>query len=92
MKYKIKIDNKMRSMGEEDNGKIKINVKLSKKYTTSGKLNKHRYPGVADTILHEITHARHPKMHEKTVYKKTRLAIKKMGKKAKKKLYSMLPR
>lgn len=38
------------------------------------KINTQRHKGnkaeLADTIAHELIHAHHPKMHEKTVYKK----------------------
>ncbi len=70
---------------------IQINKTLSKKRLVSGAKNKHNYPGVADTIFHELYHVKHPKATEKTTYKKTRQAIKKMGRKAKQKLYAKFP-
>ena len=81
-KLKIAKDNKMRWYGTEDNGKIKINKKLHKKYKES----------MLDTLKHELLHKHHPKMKEKTVRNKTKQAIKRMSKAQKKKLYSMLPK
>lgn len=66
-KAKMGVDNKMKgSYGETiiRKGKppvIKINVKKHKGNRAE----------LADTIKHELMHAKHPKMHEKTVYKKT---------------------
>jgi hypothetical protein len=63
-KLKIKVDNKLKAYGEEDdkNGQIKINIKKHKGNKSE----------LADTIRHELIHLHHPKMHEKTVYKKTK--------------------
>lgn len=63
-KLKIKVDNKIRAFGEEDDktGQIKINVRKHKGDKAE----------LADTIKHELIHLRSPKMHEKTVYKKTK--------------------
>lgn len=79
--------------GETDTNKktIKINKNLSKKKPTHKRpitKKAHKYPEVADTIYHEIYHSKHPKATEKTTYKKTRFAMKKLGKKAKQKLYA----
>lgn len=66
-KPKVGVDNKMKgSYGETIIKKgqppvIKINVKKHKGNRAE----------LADTIKHELMHAKHPKMHEKTVYKKT---------------------
>lgn len=70
-KPRIGVNNKMKgSYGETiiSKGKppvIKINVKKHKGDRAE----------LADTIKHELMHARHPKMHEKTVYKKTEKAL-----------------
>jgi acetyl-CoA carboxylase alpha subunit len=80
-KYKRYVDNRSKWQGDTDveKGVIRINKKKSKKKSS-----------VIDTIVHEEMHAKHPKMHEKTVKRKTweALKLKKMGKKAKRKLYS----
>ncbi len=47
-----------------------------------------KYPELADTIYHEELHRKNPKLTEKQVYKKTSQAMKRLGKKAKQKLYS----
>ncbi len=66
-KPKMGVNNKLKgSYGETiiSKGKppvIKINVKKHKGDRKE----------LADTIQHELMHAKHPKMHEKTVYKKT---------------------
>jgi len=62
-KLKFKTDNRMGWLGEYN----------EKKHTI--KINKKRHKGdkkeLASTIKHELMHAKHPKMWEKTVYKKT---------------------
>lgn len=63
-KAKIVVDNKMKgSYGEEDpnTGKIRINVKAHKGDKAE----------LASTVKHELLHAKHPKMTEKEVYKRT---------------------
>ena len=76
------VDNKMRWQGDTDTEKkiIRVNKEKSKKKSGSG--------GVLDTIVHEETHAKHPNMHEKTVYKKTPNIIKTLASATKKKLYA----
>ena len=61
-KPKFKIDNCLDAYGEEDDktGIIKVNVKKHKGDKQE----------LANTIKHELMHNRHPKMKEKTVYKK----------------------
>jgi len=65
----ITVDNKIHSFGEEQGGKIKINVK--KHHGSIGQL--------ADTLTHELYHVKHPAATEKETYKKTRQAMKKMS-------------
>lgn len=64
LKRKIKINNHLKAYGQEDDktGQIEINVKKHKGNKAE----------LADTIKHELLHQKHPKMHEKTVYKKTK--------------------
>jgi len=70
-KKRIVVDNHLKgSFGETEitTGKptvIKINVKKHKGDRAE----------LADTIKHELMHAKHPKMHEKTVYKKMRVPM-----------------
>ena len=75
-KVSIKVDNHMRSFGEEEGGKIKINL--------------HKHKGdkqeLADTVYHESYHAKHPKATEKVTYKVTRRAMKNMPLSEKEKL------
>ena len=80
--YQIKVNNRLRSFGETDTQKkiIQINKKKSKHSKNKGEL--------LDTIEHEFMHAKHPKMKEKNVVKKTAKATKKMSPKTKKKIYS----
>jgi hypothetical protein len=68
-KRALMVNNHMKEYGNEDNGKIEINVK------------KHRgdKAELADTIKHELIHRMHPSMKEKTVYKKTAKAMKEMS-------------
>jgi len=73
----------MRDYGDTDDAKklIRINAKKSKK-SGRGEL--------LDTITHEIIHAKHNKMHEKTVYKQTPKEIKKMSQQSKRRLYELI--
>jgi len=75
-KKKIVIDNHMKSYGEEEGGKIKINVARHKGDKKE----------LADTVFHESYHAKHPKATEKTTYKVTRKAMKVMPLSEKEKL------
>ena len=90
---KIRINNKQKYFGTQDTktGLIEINKKLSKTKNRDGSPKHDKYPGLADTIKHELLHAKYPKLSEGQTDKKTAQAIKHMGKKAKAKLYSMLP-
>ena len=72
----------MRDFGSFDpnTGIIRINKRKNKKSKKRGEL--------IDTIVHEEMHARHPKMYEKTVRKKTVQLLKKMSRNRKNRLYS----
>ena len=63
MKYKIKINNKMKAFGQTDinTGVVEINKKKHKKDKKQ----------LADTIKHELYHVKHPKATEKETYKNT---------------------
>ena len=67
-KKKVVIDNHIKAFGEEEGGKIKINVRKHKGDKKE----------LADTIVHESYHAKHPKATEKTTYKVTRKVMKNM--------------
>lgn len=71
--YKVKVDNKLSYWGDTDDNKklVRINKKKSLK---DGKV------GLADTLIHEKFHVRHPKATEKTTYKYTSKKIKKLKK------------
>lgn len=79
--YKRKVDNKMRSYGETDYKKKTVRINKSKKKNKKG--------DILDTIVHEKMHIKHPKMHERTIRKATKKAVKSMGRKAKQKHYSL---
>ena len=85
--YKKQVVTKGKWYAETDTHKkvIKVNKKMHKTHP----LHKKQYPELADTIYHELHHAKHPEATEKETYKKTHKAIKTMGPKAKKKLYSL---
>lgn len=84
-----KVDNKMRSMGmyDEKTGIVKINKKMAK---TANK-HKRKKREVLDTIQHETLHVQHPRMTEKTVYKKTPKLLDKMTTKMKIRMYRSFP-
>ena len=73
--YKRIVDNRMKDFGSMDSEKREI------------KVNK-RKGGVLDTIVHEETHRRHPRMSEKVVQRKTTATIHAMTPKTKTAHYS----
>lgn len=83
--YKRMIDNKSRDYGQVSYSPkmIRVNMKKSSRVPFRKKTG---VEGQADTIYHEEMHAKHPNMKERTVRKKTRLAMDKMPVAKKKKL------
>jgi len=80
--YKHKVNNKLKVFGKTDFDKrtISINKKKAKKSPARGEL--------LDSIVHEHTHARHPRMAEKTVRKVTATMLPTLSRKQKKKYYA----
>lgn len=66
----------MEEFGNEENGKIEINVRKHKGDKAE----------LADTVFHEEFHAKHPKASERTTYKKTRKVMKELSYAEKEKL------
>lgn len=69
---------------------IKINKAYHKSkwnHSPAVKKNKNGTANLLDTEVHELMHAKHPKMHERTVRKKTPKKIKRMSKRAKVRVY-----
>ncbi len=65
-KSRMKVDNHLKgSYGETTISKNKTVIKINVKKHKGNKAE------LADTIKHELLHAKHPKMHEKTVRKLT---------------------
>lgn len=64
LKPKFKVDNTLKYFGDTDTktGVVRINWKKHKR-------NKQE---LANTIKHELYHVKHPRAHEKTVYKKVK--------------------
>lgn len=93
---KRKVNNKMKWYGETNFGpkvtKIVINKKLHKKAIKKDKSILKKSRTLIDTIVHEEMHARHPKMHEKTVRKMTPRKVAKMSRLSKNKLYKKYAR
>ena len=83
-KFKRTTSDRMRSFGDIDLEKRHIRINKKKSKSPEGK----KQGGVLDTIVHEETHRKHPEMHEKTVRKETKKAIKGMGSKEKAKHFS----
>jgi len=67
-KVKITVNNKLKEYGNEENGKIEINLRKHKGDKAE----------LADTIHHELLHAKHPKASEKQIQKKTKIEMSKM--------------
>lgn len=59
----------MEEFGNEENGKIQVNIRKHK-----GNIGE-----LADTVKHELYHAKHPKASEKKTYAITRKAMKEMS-------------
>ena len=68
-KKTIVVNNKLKEFGNEENGRIEINVRKHKGDKAQ----------LADTLHHELMHRAHPKMSEKKVYKKTAIDMSKMS-------------
>ena len=87
-----KVNNHLKAvygMTTTQNGKrpiIEINKKKHKTISNDKSLLK-RDRTLINTIVHEEMHAKHPKMHEKTVYKSTPRKVKNLTLKEKIKLY-----
>jgi hypothetical protein len=91
MKFKRMVNNKLRGAYAEIDEKkktIAINKKRHKQNVKRYDKNKDGSEKLINTIVHEELHAKHPKMHEKTVYKKAKQNVKIMSKKVKGKYYS----
>lgn len=93
-RWKLKVNDHMRGVfGETDEEKrtIKINKKLHA-MKGGGHLikNANGSEKLIGTIAHEIQHAMHPTMREKTVRKRAKVAVKKMSTPRKRKLYASL--
>lgn len=68
-KIKFKIDNRMKAYGTEQGGLITINKKKHKGDKAE----------LANTILHEKLHVKHPQAKEKTIQKKAKVATENMS-------------
>lgn len=91
-KWRMKVDNGMHGIfGETDPAShtIKINKKLHAQ-KGGGHLIKNidGTEKLIGTIVHEMEHAKHPNMHEKTVRKFAKKRIKKMSTRQKQKAYA----
>ena len=81
--YIFKKDNHMRGFGDVDTGKHIVRVNKSK--------SKNRIPGeILDTIEHEKSHIRHPKMHEDSIRKITSRITRQLNKKLKQRDYHLV--
>lgn len=94
MKYVWKVDNKMKWSGETDTDKGVVKINKTRSRHKAGKTIKYsgkKYKtSIIDTIVHEKMHVDHPKMHEKTVYKKTPMMVKGLTPQEKAKLYKLV--
>ncbi len=79
-------------MTDFDKKTITINKKAhkGKNHGNGVKKNKDGTASILDTTVHELMHAKHPNMLEKTVRKLTPKKVKKMTKKTKSKFYNLL--
>ena len=85
-------DNKLRgAYGETDTDKKVIRVNKERHHKNVERYNKNEdgSESLIDTIVHEEDHAKHPRKHEKTVYKDTKKKVDKMSNKEKQRLYKL---
>lgn len=68
-KTRISVNNRLKEFGNEQGGRIEINVRRHKGDRAE----------LADTVFHEQFHAKHPGATEKTTYMKTKEAMKQMS-------------
>lgn len=82
----------MRDFGDsDDRTKItRINVKKSKAYGLKHDNWATKGGAVANSIQHEVLHAKHPTMTEKDVRRKTPLLLSRMTRKGRNKLYKLV--
>jgi hypothetical protein len=81
--YKVKVDNKMKWFGEEDDKKKLIRINKKKSLKKGGKKE------LLDTWLHEKAHVLHPKMKEKNIIRTLRKKMEKNIKKHKSHIYNI---
>lgn len=79
--WRFKKNNRLNAFGEIDYDKQLIQVN-KKKNKESGEL--------LDTLVHELMHAKHPKMKEKAVRSQAASKIKKMSSGEKAKIYKLI--
>lgn len=93
---KRKTDNKLRgafgetTFHEGGGATIRINKRRHKNKRALKAFPKADRPMI-NTMVHEELHAKHPKMHEKTVRKVARRKVARMTRKQKSKVYSRYP-
>lgn len=75
MKIKRYVDNKSKWYGEQVKNIIRVNFKKSRNVPFT-KESPTGVRGIADSIVHEEMHARHPNMHERTVRRDTKKKMK----------------
>ncbi len=82
----------MRDFGDSDDRTrmTRINVKKSKEYGRKHDDWATKGGAVANSIQHEILHAKHPRMHEKTVRKQTISNLRHMSRRGRNKLYRLV--
>ena len=83
-KYRVKVDNKSKFFGVTDTKKktIIVNKKKSKQTGQKGE--------VLDSIYHETLHAKHPNKSERKIEKMSARGEKKLSRRSKNKLYSLI--
>lgn len=86
--WKYKINNRLRGIdGQTDYDKKTITINKKKSVQPATSLSKAETT-IINTIVHEMLHKDHIRMHEKTVRKIARERVKNMSEKQKAKLYS----
>lgn len=89
--FKFVKDNKLRGAYAEtdfNTKKVRVNVKAHRQDKKRTKKKKNAL--LLDTLVHEQMHIDHPRMREKTVRRKTKAKVPRMGKTAKRRMYNKL--
>lgn len=86
-KWKFKVNNNMPDYGVTDDATKTITINKHKHHKKAAHGIPEKDNTLINTIAHELMHKDHPKMHEHTVRKLTRIKVKQMNQGTKNTMY-----